>query len=66
MIIKVGGVLVNDKKDINSEVLRYASNMFAFPDGYFETHNSEELKISEEARLLLIKIQRKNKSKRGG
>lgn len=45
---------MNQKQD---GILRYAYNLFAFPNGYFEEHTAEELKITEDERLQLIKMQ---------
>jgi hypothetical protein len=45
---------MNQKQD---GILRYAYNLFAFPKGYFEEHTAEELKITEDERLQLIKMQ---------
>lgn len=45
---------MNQKQD---GVLRYAYNLFAFPKGYFEEHTAEELKITEDERQQLIKMQ---------
>ena len=45
---------MNRKQD---GVLRYAYNMFAFPKGYFEQHTAAELKITEDERQQLIKMQ---------
>lgn len=47
---------------------RFTTNLFAFPNGYFEEHTAEELDISEEERQELIKLhvphsQAKRKSK---
>lgn len=41
---------------ISCEAFKYASNMFAFPVGYFEKHTEEELKISEKTRQELIEL----------
>ena len=45
--------------EIQGEIRRFVCNMFAFPDGYFESKTAEELHISEEARHLLISMQSK-------
>lgn len=34
---------------------RFYLNFFAFPEGYFEQHTAEELKVTEEERQVLIK-----------
>lgn len=36
---------------------RFVTNLFAYPDGYFDQHTAEELHISEEDRLELIRLQ---------
>ena len=40
-----------------ANILKYTFNFFAFPDGYFEQHTAEELKVSEEERQELIRLQ---------
>lgn len=37
----------------------YATNLFAYPTGYFEQRTAEELRISEEDRQELIRLQDK-------
>lgn len=39
-----------------SDIRRYATNLFAYPHGYFEQHTAEELHISEEDRQELIRL----------
>lgn len=38
-------------------IRRFVTNLFAYPDGYFDQHTAEELHISEEERLELIRLQ---------
>lgn len=40
-----------------ADILRYATNMFAFPKGYFSDHTAEELGVSENVRAELIEMQ---------
>lgn len=40
-----------------ANIRRYATNLFAYPQGYFEKHTAEELRISEEDRQELIRLQ---------
>lgn len=40
-----------------ANVRRFATNLFAYPDGYFNQHTAEELHIGEEDRLELIRLQ---------
>lgn len=46
---------------IEKEVKRYAMNLFAFPDDYFETHSAKDLNISEEARQTLMAMKAKKR-----
>lgn len=39
-----------------SDIRRYATNLFAYPQGYFEQRTAEELHISEEDRQELIRL----------
>ena len=41
----------------SADILRYATNMFAFPKGYFSDHTAEELRVSEAVRIQLIEMQ---------
>ena len=41
----------------SADILRYATNMFAFPKGYFSEHTAEELRVSEAVRKQLIEMQ---------
>ena len=38
-------------------IRRFVTNLFAFPAGYFEEHSAEELKLTEDERQQLIKMQ---------
>lgn len=42
-----------------ANIRRYATNLFAYPTGYFDQHTAEELRISEEDRQELIRLQDK-------
>ena len=44
-----------------SNIRRFAMNLFAYPEGYFEQHTPEELHISEEDRQELIRLQSERK-----
>ena len=37
-------------------IRRYATNLFAYPAGYFEQHTVDELHVSEEERQELIRL----------
>ena len=39
-----------------ANIRRYATNLFAYPTGYFDQHTAEELRISEEDRQELIRL----------
>lgn len=39
-----------------ANIRRYATNLFAYPAGYFEQHTAEELHVSEEERQELIRL----------
>lgn len=39
-----------------ANIRRYATNLFAYPAGYFEQHTAEELRVSEEERQELIRL----------
>lgn len=49
---------ISGGKDIVNEanIRRYATNLFAYPTGYFDQHTAEELRISEEDRQELIRL----------
>lgn len=40
-----------------ANIRRFTTNLFAYTDGYFDQHTAEELHISEEERLELIRLQ---------
>lgn len=42
--------------DTAGNIRRYATNLFAYPKGYFEQHTAAELKVSEEERQELIRM----------
>lgn len=46
---------MNNKDSV--DLLFYATNMFAFPKGYFSEHTAEELRVSEAVRKQLIEMQ---------
>ena len=39
-----------------ANIRRYATNLFAYPAGYFEQHTAEELHVTEEERQELIQL----------
>lgn len=39
-----------------ANIRRYATNLFAYPAGYFEQHTVDELHVSEEERQELIRL----------
>lgn len=39
-----------------SNIRRFITNLFAYPEGYFEQHTPEELHISKEERQELIRL----------
>lgn len=39
-----------------ANIRRFATNLFAYPAGYFEKHTVEELHVSEEERQELIRL----------
>ncbi len=41
-----------------ANIRRYATNLFAYPAGYFEQHTVDELHVSEEERQELIRLHR--------
>lgn len=49
---------ISGGKDIVNEanIRRYATNLFAYPTGYFEQHTAEEPRISEKDRQELIRL----------
>lgn len=48
---------VSEFDKFSKEVENYSSNLFSFPENYFQQHSSTELGISEEARQMLIIMQ---------
>lgn len=46
---------MNNKDSV--DLLLYATNMFAYPKGYFSEHTAEELRVSEAVRKQLIEMQ---------
>lgn len=46
---------MNNKDSV--DLLFYATNMFAYPKGYFSEHTAEELRVSEAVRKQLIEMQ---------
>lgn len=40
-----------------ADLLRYATNLFAYPNGYFSEHTAGELGVSEAVREELIEMQ---------
>ena len=39
-----------------ANIRRYATNLFAYPAGYFKQHTAAELRVSEEERQELIRL----------
>ena len=39
-----------------ANIRRYATNLFAYPAGYFEQHTAEELHVTKEERQELIQL----------
>ncbi len=44
-----------------ANIRRFTTNLFAYPEGYFDQHTPEELHISEEERQELIRLQSERK-----
>ena len=49
-----------------ANIRRFTTNLFAYPEGYFEQHTPEELHISDEDLQELIRLQSERKDGNAG